>query len=179
MQSLNLVTVRDNPPTTPVTRTSDYIFQLPGLNLLYNPTQVILYGELKTEPLWGRILIKFNHFLLTISSALNIIIYSYNERFPGQSKVESLKSSLYRISSSVQFLEYFARNTTISALETNNLRLNNSKVKYLILSEAPDCYKKNTWSRWWSQQCSLSGSVSSIKIKKIIFRFNYWIIKKD
>ena len=34
------------------------------------------------EPLWGRILIKFSHFLLTISSALNIIIYSYNERSP-------------------------------------------------------------------------------------------------
>ena len=83
-------------------------------------------------------MIKFNHFLLTISSALNIIIYSYNERFPGKSKVETLKSSLYRISSSVQFLEYFARNTTISALQANNLRLNNSKVfKYLRLSEIP------------------------------------------
>merc|ERR1719361_821446 len=46
---------------------------------LYESYQVILYGELKMEPLWGRILIKFNHFLLTLSSALNIVIYSYND----------------------------------------------------------------------------------------------------
>ena len=42
-----------------------------------NICKVILYGELKTEPLWGRIVIKFSHLLLTLSSALNIAIYSY------------------------------------------------------------------------------------------------------
>ena len=29
------------------------------------------------EPLWGKILIKFSHLLLTTSSAINILIYSY------------------------------------------------------------------------------------------------------
>ena len=102
------------------------------LNSYNNPPQVILYGELKTEPLWGRILIKFSHFLLTISSALNIIIYSYNERSQGEQK--TLLSSLSRISSSVQFLESSARNTTISVLNTNNLRLK-VKSKHLRQSE--------------------------------------------
>ena len=41
-------------------------------------------------------------------------------------------SSLYRISSSEQYWEYSARNTTISALQANNLRLNNSKVKFKL-----------------------------------------------
>ena len=35
------------------------------------------YGQLPHEPLWGRIMIKFSHLLLTLSSAVNILIYSY------------------------------------------------------------------------------------------------------
>ena len=43
--------------------------------------QVVVRGGLTTEPLWGRILIKFSHFLLSLSSALNILIYSYKVIF--------------------------------------------------------------------------------------------------
>ncbi len=39
--------------------------------------QMIAYGKMKFTPLWGSIVIKFSHLLLTISSALNIVIYSY------------------------------------------------------------------------------------------------------
>ena len=41
---------------------------------------LLRYGEMiqeKNEPLWGEIVIKFSHLLLTLSSAINIIIYSY------------------------------------------------------------------------------------------------------
>ena len=41
---------------------------------------LLRYGEMiqeKEEPLWGKIVIKFSHLLLTLSSAINIIIYSY------------------------------------------------------------------------------------------------------
>jgi hypothetical protein len=38
---------------------------------------MIAYGKMKFTPLWGSIVIKFSHLLLTISSALNIVIYSY------------------------------------------------------------------------------------------------------
>ena len=38
---------------------------------------MILYGELRFKPLWGRLTIKLSHLLLCLSSALNIIIYSY------------------------------------------------------------------------------------------------------
>ena len=38
---------------------------------------MILYGRLKFTPRWGKIVIKISHLLLTASSALNIIIYSY------------------------------------------------------------------------------------------------------
>ena len=41
---------------------------------------LLLYGEMmpeKQEPLWGRIVIKISHLLLTLSSAVNILIYSY------------------------------------------------------------------------------------------------------
>jgi hypothetical protein len=42
--------------------------------------QMIAYGKMKFTPLWGSIVIKFSHLLLTISSALNIVIYSYKVR---------------------------------------------------------------------------------------------------
>ena len=38
---------------------------------------MILYGELRYKPLWGRLTIKTSHLLLCVSSAANIIIYSY------------------------------------------------------------------------------------------------------
>jgi hypothetical protein len=37
----------------------------------------------KEEPLWGRIVIKISHLLITLSSALNIIIYSYKVNIVG------------------------------------------------------------------------------------------------
>ena len=37
---------------------------------------MIVHGEMIHEPLWGRVIIKLSHLLLTISSASNIIIYS-------------------------------------------------------------------------------------------------------
>ena len=37
------------------------------------------------EPLWGKIVIKFSHLLLTLSSAINILIYSYKVRGGGGS----------------------------------------------------------------------------------------------
>ena len=51
---------------------------------------LLRYGEMipdKEEPLWGKIVIKISHLLLTLSSAVNIIIYSYKvnieKRVPG------------------------------------------------------------------------------------------------
>ena len=44
---------------------------------------LLRYGEMiqeNEEPLWGKIVIKFSHLLLTLSSAINIIIYSYKVR---------------------------------------------------------------------------------------------------
>lgn len=38
---------------------------------------MIVYGSLRYEPLWGKVLIKLSHLLLCLSSAVNIIIYSY------------------------------------------------------------------------------------------------------
>ena len=38
---------------------------------------MLRYGGMKNPPLWGKIVIKFSHLLLTLSSAINIIIYSY------------------------------------------------------------------------------------------------------
>ena len=43
-------------------------------------------GQLEHEPLWGRLVIKLSHFLLGVSSAVNILIYSY--------KVSQIKSKL-------------------------------------------------------------------------------------
>ena len=44
---------------------------------IYESYQRIVYGQLEHEPLWGRLVIKLSHFLLGISSAVNILIYSY------------------------------------------------------------------------------------------------------
>ena len=41
-----------------------------------NVNQVLILFFVR-EPLWGKILIKFSHLLLTTSSAINILIYSY------------------------------------------------------------------------------------------------------
>ena len=38
---------------------------------------ILRYGPIKEAPLWGKIIIKISHLLITLSSALNIIIYSY------------------------------------------------------------------------------------------------------
>jgi hypothetical protein len=41
------------------------------------PVQMLMWGSLKNEPLWAIIVIKLSHLLLTVSSAVNILIYSY------------------------------------------------------------------------------------------------------
>merc|ERR1719300_1738637 len=46
---------------------------------IYECYQMIVYGALRYEPLWGKILIKISHLLLCLSSAVNIIIYSYKD----------------------------------------------------------------------------------------------------
>ena len=38
---------------------------------------MLCYGPIKDAPLWGKIIIKISHLLITLSSALNILIYSY------------------------------------------------------------------------------------------------------
>ena len=38
---------------------------------------ILCYGPIQEGPLWGKIIIKISHLLITLSSALNIIIYSY------------------------------------------------------------------------------------------------------
>ena len=44
---------------------------------LFESYHMLRYGKLLEDPLWGKIVIKFSHLLLTLSSAVNIIIYSY------------------------------------------------------------------------------------------------------
>ena len=47
----------------------------------YNYSQesyhLMIYGEMNYSPVWGKVIVNINHLLLTLSSALNIIIYSY------------------------------------------------------------------------------------------------------
>ena len=38
---------------------------------------ILRYGAMENPPLWGKIIVKFSHLLLTLSSAINILIYSY------------------------------------------------------------------------------------------------------
>ena len=40
----------------------------------------MIYGEMNYSPVWGKVIVNINHLLLTLSSALNIIIYSYKVR---------------------------------------------------------------------------------------------------
>lgn len=46
---------------------------------IYESYQRLVYGDLEHEPLWGRLVIKLSHFLLGLSSAGNILIYSYKD----------------------------------------------------------------------------------------------------
>ena len=43
---------------------------------LYESYHMLRYGKMTAEPLWSKIIIKLSHLLLSLSSALNIIIYS-------------------------------------------------------------------------------------------------------
>jgi len=45
----------------------------------YEALQMIRYGELSEQPGWMEPLIKVNHLLLTINSAINIVIYSFKD----------------------------------------------------------------------------------------------------
>ena len=38
---------------------------------------MVVYGSLMFKPLWAKFFIKLSHLLLCLSSAVNIIIYSY------------------------------------------------------------------------------------------------------
>ena len=38
---------------------------------------VLRYGEMRSSPLWGKVIVNLNHLLLALSSAVNILIYSY------------------------------------------------------------------------------------------------------
>jgi len=38
---------------------------------------MLRWGSLRNKPLWAIIIIKLSHLLLTVSSAVNILIYSY------------------------------------------------------------------------------------------------------
>lgn len=40
---------------------------------------ILRYGAMENPPLWGKIIVKFSHLLLTLSSAINILIYSYKD----------------------------------------------------------------------------------------------------
>ncbi|XP_023335794.1 FMRFamide receptor isoform X2 [Eurytemora carolleeae] len=46
---------------------------------MYESYQMLMWGSLKYTPLWGRLVIKLSHLLLTVSSAVNILIYSYKD----------------------------------------------------------------------------------------------------
>ena len=48
-----------------------------GLVVLNFVIQMLRWGSLKYTPLWGERVIKLSHLLLTVSSAVNILIYSY------------------------------------------------------------------------------------------------------
>ena len=52
-------------------------FQIHQIESLQESYHVLRYGGMKNPPLWGKIVVKFSHLLLTLSSAINIIIYSY------------------------------------------------------------------------------------------------------
>ena len=43
---------------------------------LYESYHMLRYGKMTAEPLWSKIIIKLSHLLLSLSSAVNIIIYS-------------------------------------------------------------------------------------------------------
>merc|ERR1711872_98221 len=45
----------------------------------YESYQMLMWGDLKFTPLWGKVIIQLSHLLLTVSSAVNIIIYSYKD----------------------------------------------------------------------------------------------------
>ena len=47
---------------------------------MYESYHRLLYGDLEHEPLWGKLVIKVSHLLLGLSSAGNIVIYSYKVR---------------------------------------------------------------------------------------------------
>jgi len=46
---------------------------------IYESYQMLVYGSLKFKPFWCKLLIKFSHLLLGMSSAFNILIYSYKD----------------------------------------------------------------------------------------------------
>ena len=41
----------------------------------YEGYQMLSYGKLKFWPLWAAVLSKWNHFMLTVNSSVNIVVY--------------------------------------------------------------------------------------------------------
>jgi len=54
---------------------------------------VTFYGQMESEPMWAKIIIKCSHLLLTLSSAINILIYSYKD-FKFRAALKTFCSSL-------------------------------------------------------------------------------------
>jgi hypothetical protein len=50
---------------------------------------MLTWGSLRNKPLWAIIIIKLSHLLLTVSSAVNILIYSYKVQPPSPHHVLS------------------------------------------------------------------------------------------
>merc|ERR1719483_1001255 len=46
---------------------------------IYESYQMLVYGSLKFKPFWCKVLIKCSHLMLGLSSAVNILIYSYKD----------------------------------------------------------------------------------------------------
>ena len=87
---------------------------------------MVLYGELQYEPLWGRILIKCSHLLLTLSSAVNIVIYSYKVM---EQEQEHKSRSKDRSRSKRR-----SRSKSRSKSRSRNRKKNSSWQKYRVLS---------------------------------------------
>ena len=50
---------------------------------------------MENPPLWGKIIVKFSHLLLTLSSAMNILIYFYKVRFVKMGQYTNTNLNVY------------------------------------------------------------------------------------
>ena len=73
---------------------------------------MVVYGKMKFTPLWGSIVIKLSHLLLTISSALNIVIYSYKVRLHIHYTVHSTATPHLRVTTLTSILNAMPQSPT-------------------------------------------------------------------